>query len=448
VSYLFNTPAQQQEMLQVIGAANIDTLFQQIPQEFQCKGLLDLPAAMTEMALETEVTKLAAKNMGASKSTCFLGGGAYDHYIPSVVNEVTSRGEFYTAYTPYQPEASQGSLQAFFEYQTMMCQLSGLDVSNASLYEGATAVNEAVLMAMRGTNRMEKVVFCGGVHPEYLQVTKTNTARLGLHCVSSRITPEGTTDMVHLREICDDKTAAIVIQQPNFLGSIEEAEEIVKLAHSLGAVAIVSFDPMSLGVIKRPGDYGADIAVAEGQSLGIPLQFGGPYLGVMTCRKDFVRRIPGRLVGTTKDRAGRECYVLNLQAREQHIRRDKATSNICTNQGLMALRAAVFLTQMGPQGMKEAAELCFQKSHYAAHQFAAKGIQRKFTGPFFKEFVIDLGGQRDAFVAKAQQAGILVGPRLQQFKEYQGAEYQGALLIAVTERRTKDEIDQLVACLS
>ena len=446
MSYLFNTAEQQAEMLQVIGVRDVEELFEQIPVELRRTSLLNIPPALSEISLEQYVSRLARKNMGSKTAACFMGGGAYDHFIPAVVDEITGRGEYYTAYTPYQPEASQGTLQAFFEYQTMMCQLTGLDVSNASLYEGGTAVTEAILLAMRAINRYGKVIFCGGVHPEYVTVTRTNTAELKCSHQVTKVTEAGTTDLEHLKSMLDDQVVAVVLQQPNFFGCIEEAQAIVDLAHQHGALAIVSFDPISLGVLKRPGDYGADIAVGEGQSLGVPLQFGGPYLGMMTCRKDFMRKMPGRLVGTTKDRLGRDCFVLNLQAREQHIRRDKATSNICTNQGLMALRAAVFLSVMGPQGMKEAATLSCQKAHYAAEQFASKGVKLRFTGAFFKECVLDLGSKLEGFVKKAIAAGLLVGPTLDRFSEFKN-EYPGCLLLAVTEQRTKEEIDQLVSCL-
>ena len=335
-------------MLEVIGAASIDELFTQIPDELRLDRPLELPPPLTEMELEAEITRQAERNV--SQRVCFLGGGAYDHFIPAVVDEITSRGEFYTAYTPYQPEASQGALQAFFEYQSLVCRLTSMDVSNASLYEGGTAVSEAAFMAMRVTGRYGKVVILDSVHPEYRHILRTYTHNLETEVLSVP-TPEGTADLNRVREAIDAETACLIWQYPNFLGCLEEAAELSQIAHERGALAVVSFDPLSLGVLQRPGEYGADIAVAEGQGLGTPLQYGGPYLGVLACRDEFVRKMPGRLVAETTDRDGRRCYVLGLQTREQHIRRDKATSNICTNQGLLALRATVYLSLLGPQGL-------------------------------------------------------------------------------------------------
>ncbi len=352
MSYLFNTPDQRREMLRTIGAESIDELFQQVPADCRLARPLDLPPALTEMELERTVRTLAGRNVAGGDRVCLMGGGVYDHFIPAAVDEVVSRGEFYTAYTPYQAEASQGSLQAFFEYQSLVCRLTGMDVSNASLYEGGTAVSEAAFMAMRVTGRHEKVVVLGSVHPEYRQVLETYLSNLKCELVVVG-TPNGTVDPADLKKLLDDRTACLIFQHPNFFGCLEEPEELCRQARSVGALSVVAFDPISLGLLRRPGDYGADVAVAEGQSLGIPMQYGGPFLGIFTCQNEFVRKMPGRLVGRTTDRQGRPCYVLTLQAREQHIRREKATSNICTNQGLLALRATAYLSLVGPQGLEK-----------------------------------------------------------------------------------------------
>ena len=338
MSYLCNTPDEKREMLSTIGVDSVTALFDQVPESLRLGRDLNLPEPLTEMALEQHIQTQAARNGGRSSRVCFLGGGVYDHFIPAAVDAIASRSEFYTAYTPYQAEASQGSLQTFFEFQTLICQLTGMEVSNASLYEGGTAVSEAVFMAMRSTKRHERVVLLGSLHPEYRQVVETYLGQLGCELIIVP-TPDGVADTDVVTEAVNDSTACLVIQSPNFYGCLEQVESLVKIAHSHGALAIVSFDPISLGVLKTPGACGADIAVAEGQSLGTPMQFGGPFLGILTCRQKLVRQMPGRLIGETVDRHGQRCFVLNLQAREQHIRREKATSNICTNQGLLAVRA-------------------------------------------------------------------------------------------------------------
>ncbi|MBI3864054.1 MAG: aminomethyl-transferring glycine dehydrogenase subunit GcvPA [Planctomycetia bacterium] len=446
MAYLDNTPEQQRDMLKTIGVASISELFDQIPAPLRLDRPLALPPALTELELEAHLKCLASRN-GDSRVS-FLGGGSYDHFIPAAVDAVASRSEFYTAYTPYQAEASQGSLQAFFEYQTLICQLTGMDVSNASLYEGGTAVSEAVFMAMRITDRHRRVVVLGSVHPEYRRVCQTYLQQIGCELVVAPCR-DGAADPAEVRKLLDDQTACLVIQQPNFFGCLEETRELVDAAHAVGALAVVSFDPISLGLLARPGEYGADIAVAEGQSLGIPLQYGGPYLGIMACKQEYVRKMPGRLIGETVDRAGRRCYVLNLQAREQHIRREKATSNICTNQGLMALRATVFLSLLGKAGLREVAELCVQKAHYAADRLArVAGLQLAFPGrPFFKEFTVRAAGGAEAVIAKARARGFDLGPGLSRYGDSHASAAEGGLLIAVTERRTREEIDRLADAL-
>ena len=441
MAYLFSTPEQQQEMLRTLGASSIDDLFDQIPSGVRLDRPLNLPPALTEIELEAEIERQARRNTAVDR-VCFMGGGAYDHFIPSVVDEIAGRGEFYTAYTPYQPEASQGSLQAFFEYQSLICRLTGMDVSNASLYEGGTAVSEAAFMAMRVTERHSRIVVLGSVNPEYRQVLSTYVGNLDCELVTVP-TPEGTADLDRVAEAVDDRTACLVIQHPNFYGCLEEARELCEIAHRRGALAVASFDPISLGLLLRPGDYGADIAVAEGQSLGTPLQYGGPYLGVMACRQEFVRKMPGRIISEARDRDGRRCYVLGLQTREQHIRRERATSNICTNQGLLALRATVYLSLLGPRGLREVAELSCRKAHYAAEQLQAAGLLLAFARPFFKEFTVV--GQGDV-IGRAAAAGFEIGPDLARVDEADWAPADG-LLVAVTEKRTRAEIDALAVAL-
>ena len=451
MSYLFTTADEQQAMLQRIGVDSLQTLLDQIPAELQLNRPLDLPPALTELELEQHLRALAARNAGASFRVCFMGGGAYDHYIPSVVDEITSRGEFYTAYTPYQAEASQGTLQAFFEFQSLIAELSGLDVANASLYDGGSGVAEAVLMASRCTGRVGRVVIVGSTNPEYVQTLKTYFVNKSTEVVVVA-TPDGTVNLADLEAVVNDQTACVLVQHPNFFGCLEDVEMIGQLAHRHGALLVQSFDPLSVGLLKRPGELGADIAVAEGQALGIPLQFGGPYLGILTCRQQFVRKMPGRLIGQTVDRQGKRCFFLNLQAREQHIRREGATSNICTNQGLMALRATVYLSLLGPTGLKEVAELSCRKAHYAADRLSQiDGCERMFGGPYFKEFVLKYADGADVAIRKAAGAGIDIGPALHRLPALEWipeADRDQCLLVAVTESRTKDEIDRLVAALS
>jgi glycine dehydrogenase subunit 1 len=435
-------------MLATIGVNSVAELFEQIPAPLRLNRPLALPPALTEIELEAHLKELAARNGNGTARISFLGGGAYDHFIPAAVDAVASRSEFYTAYTPYQAEASQGSLQAFFEYQTLICQLTGMDVSNASLYEGGTAVSEAVFMAMRATGRHQKVVMLESVHPEYRQVCQTYLRQVNCELVVVPC-PGGTADPADIRKALDDQTACLVVQHPNYFGCLEDPRELTDLAHHVGALAVVSFDPISLGLLARPGEYGADIAVAEGQSLGIPLQYGGPYLGIMTCRNEFVRKMPGRLIGETVDRAGRRCFVLNLQAREQHIRREKATSNICTNQGLMALRATAYLSLLGEAGLREAAELCAHKAHYAAEQLVRTGrVEMAFPDrPFFKEFTVRCRTGAESLVTAARRAGFELGPGLKRYGAGFGDRLSDGLLVAVTERRTRGEIDRLADAL-
>lgn len=451
MSYLFTTADEQAQMLQRIGVDSLQTLLDQIPGALQLDRPLDLPPALTELELEQHLRELASRTAGASSRLCFMGGGAYDHFIPSVVDEITSRGEFYTAYTPYQAEASQGTLQAFFEFQSLIAELSGLDVANASLYDGGSGVAEAVLMASRCTGRLGRVVIVGSTNPEYVQTLRTYFVNKQTEIVVAP-TPGGTLDPAVLQDLVNDQTACVLVQHPNFFGCLEDVAAIAAVAHAKGALLVQSFDPISVGLLKRPGELGADIAVAEGQVLGIPLQFGGPYLGILSCRQQHVRKMPGRLIGQTVDRNGQRCFFLNLQAREQHIRREGATSNICTNQGLMALRATVYLSLLGPVGLREVAELSCRKAHYAADRLSQiEGCERMFGGSFFKEFVLKYADGADVAIRRAAAAGIDIGPALNRMPRLEGISDEDrnqCLLVAVTESRTRDEIDRLVTALA
>ncbi len=446
MSYVPNTPEEQAAMLERIGVASIEDLFANIPSGLRLKRPLNIPPALSEMELQRHIASLAARNTSTSDAVCFLGGGAYDHFIPTVVDAIAGRGEFYTAYTPYQAEASQGTLQAVFEFQTLMCEITGMDVANASLYEGGSAVAEAVLMALGVTGRTGEVIIAESVHPEYRATLATYAANL--HCTVRTIpTPDGFLNPADLKATLNDATVAVVAQSPNFFGHLEEMKAIGDAARKVGAVFIASFDPVCTGVLNRPADYGADIAVAEGQGLGVPLAYGGPYLGILACRgePEYIRKIPGRLVGQTTDRSGNRCWVLTLQTREQHIRREKATSNICTNQGLLALRAAVHLSALGPHGLRETAELCVRKAHYAQQKLCAiPGVQPTFPNrPFAKEFTVRVNANVPQVLAKLRAAGYLAGLPMGRWYPH----LENCMSVAVTEKRTRDEIDGLAGAL-
>lgn len=441
MSYILNTPEDQKAMLETIGAPSIEDLFRSIPPALRLQRPLRVPEALTEIELQQHMAELARRNQSADDAVCFLGGGSYDHFIPSVVDAVAGRSEYYTAYTPYQAEASQGSLQAFFEYQTLICQLTGMDVANASLYDGGSAVAESVLMSLSINAKRHKVLVAESVHPEYRATLATYLANLHTEIVTLP-TPQGFLDPDALKKAIDDQTLCVIVQHPNFFGGLEEVDAIGKLAKERGALFVVSFDPISLGLLKRPGQYGADIAIAEGQCLGNPMVFGGPYLGIMACREEFVRKIPGRLVGQTVDRHGTRCWVLTLQTREQHIRREKATSNICTNQGLFALRAAVYLAALGPEGLRETADLCLRKAHYLADELkSVLGLTLKFNRPFFKEFVVQVPASVSRLLERLLKAGYHAGLPLGRWYP----DLKNCLSIAVTEKRTRQEIDGFVA---
>ncbi len=443
--YFLNNADDQKTMLKSIGVESIHDLFEMVPPELRLGRSLAVPPALGELELTMHLGELAAKNDPAGSGACFLGGGSYDHFVPAVVDFVASRSEFVTSYTPYQPEVSQGNLQALFEYQTLITQLTGMDYSNSSLYDGGSAAAEAVLMAMSVTRRPGRVLIARSVHPDYRQILATYLANLDVELVTLD-TPGGTLEPAALKAAMNDETACLLLQQPNFFGCVEKMETLAKIVHEGGASLVASVDPISLGLLKRPGDAGADIVVAEGQSLGTPMQFGGPYLGILACREPFLRRMPGRLVGQTVDRRGRRCWVLTLQTREQHIRRDKATSNICTNQALLAVRAAIYLSAMGPTGLADVANLCLQKAHYAQKRLTAgPRLKRVFSQPTFKEFVIRASdGRVDELLAKAQAAGIFAGLPLGRWYP----ELEDCLLVAVTEKRTKAEIDRLAEIMA
>jgi glycine dehydrogenase subunit 1 len=443
MSYLSLSDKDKSEMLARTGAAKIEDLFCCIPEAVRLQRPLNLPAAQSELELIRTIDAVGRKNAYGGHLS-FLGGGAYDHFIPTVVDYLSSRGEFVSPYTPYQPEVSQGTLQIIFEFQTLICQLAGLDIANASLYDGSTGAAEAVLMAHRVTGR-DKVVLAASLHPQYREVVRTYIKSLGVTAVEVGFGADGRIDPAGLQRVLDDKTAAVVFQSPNFFGVVEDVKALSDAARGVKALSVaVVAEALSLGLLEAPGALGADIVTGEGQSLGNPLSFGGPYLGFMACKKDYLRQMPGRIAGQTKDTEGRRGFVLTLATREQHIRREKATSNICSNQALCALRATIFMETLGKQGLRELAWQNAQKAAYAADRLAAiKGVKKTFTGPFFNEFVIELPKPWAAVDAGLKAKGIVGGYGLQ-------ADYRGldrAALVCVTELRTKDEIDRLARTL-
>ncbi|MCP4251278.1 MAG: aminomethyl-transferring glycine dehydrogenase subunit GcvPA [bacterium] len=443
MKYTQLSEAQIESMLDTIGVKTVDDLFAVIPQEHRLDRPLNLEPGISEPELLAELSRLAAKNKACDRQVCFLGAGAYDHFIPTIVDHLATKGEFLTAYTPYQAEASQGSLQAFYEFQTMVCQLTGMDVANASLYEQSTAVAEAVLMA-RGDTRRRGVVVSRTVHPDTRAVLNTYTVDMEMDRI--RVPhAQGVTDLNALADVVNHQTAAVVIQSPNFFGCLEPVERVAEIARQAGAALIVATDPIGCGVLKTPGALGADIVVAEGQPLGIPLAYGGPYLGLLACRKKYLRKMPGRVVGRGHDVAGREAFCLALQTREQHIRRERATSNVCTNQGLMALRAAVYLSAMGKQGIGQVAAQCLDKAHYAADRIVAlDGYRLRFDQPFFKEFTVHSTQPVSKVLAHCRDLGILAGVTLGRWYEELG----DCFTLAVTEKRTRQQIDDLIEALA
>lgn len=434
MGYIANTAQDKLEMLKAIGisSGNIDELFSFIPKELRAKSF-NLPKGRSELEVERYFKELGKKNT-ASLIT-FVGGGFYDHYIPAALDAIVGRSEFYTAYTPYQPEASQGTLQAIYEYQSCICRLTGMEVANASLYDGGTALYEAAMMALRVTGK-KKIIMDGGVSPIYRKMMYSYTTNLSIDFVETPVT-HGQSDRKSIKSYIDDNTAAVILQNPNFFGAIDDHSDIAAMAHEKGALLIESVYPLSLGILKSPDEMGADIAVGEGQSLGLPLSFGGPYLGFMATKKEFVRKMPGRIVGATVDKEGRRGYVLTLQAREQHIRREKAMSNICSNEALCALRALVYMSLMGKEGLREVAEMCADKAEYAKQRLeAVKGVEVKRSSPTFNEFIVKLPKDPNMVIGKLIHKGISAGFPLGRYYE----DLKDYLLIAVTEKRTKAEI--------
>jgi glycine dehydrogenase subunit 1 len=426
-------------MLNDIGVDSIDALFADIDPKHRPKSF-DLPQGLSEYEVMRHVTALSLKNN--VHVVPFIGGGYYDHYIPTAVAALTSRGEFYTAYTPYQPECAQGTLQALFEYQSSMCALTGMDVSNASLYDGGTALYEAMMMAIRITGR-HRVIMDGGVSPIYRKILKTYTHHLSYEFEETPVV-QGTSNREEIYRLLDKNTAVVILQNPNFFGAIDDLTDIIAKAHSVGALCIVSVYPISLGLLKTPADMGADIVTGEGQSLGLPLNFGGPYLGFICAQKKYIRKMPGRIVGETVDSKGQRCFVNTLQAREQHIRREKATSNICTNVSLCALQAAIFMAVVGKNGLKAMAQLNLDKAEYAKQLLSKiRGVEVKRSAPTFNEFTIHLPKDASEVVAAMMNKGFAAGFPLGRY--YPGMERY--LLVAVTEKRTKEEIDRYAQAL-
>jgi glycine dehydrogenase subunit 1 len=442
MSYIANTKAEQEEMLRQIGVKNFEELIASIPNEIRLLDKFELFPALSEYEVVRLFTEYANQNLNSSEYATFMGLGAYDHYVPALVNFVIDRSEFKTAYTPYQAEVSQGTLQAMYEFQSMICDLTGMDVANASMLDGGSALAEAVLMAFAHNHRNE-VVFAGQINPNYISTTKTITAGKNLNFLFA-VDSDGTCDLHALERIVTDKTTAVIFQQPNAYGNLEDYEAIERIAHSRGAMLIVVVDPISLGILKPPGEYNADIVVGEGQSLGIPLSFGGPFLGIFATKQEFIRKIPGRLSGMTLDVDGKRAFVLTLQTREQQIKRERATSNICTNQGLMMLAATVYLSIMGKSGIKELAEICFKKAHYLAEKIKEiNGYKLLNNKPFFREFLVIPPVEPEKIIAEGKKEKILAGIDTSKFSGM----HKG-LLIAVTEKRTEDEINRFVELLS
>ena len=428
--YLPNTDADRSAMLQEIGVRSADDLFRDVPEEF-LNVRFTLPPPLSEMELKQEIHQLSNLNANLDDYACFLGAGYYRHFIPSVVGHITGRAEFYTAYTPYQAEVSQGTLQTTYEYQSLVCQVTGMELSNAGMYDGSTAAAEAALMACRITRR-DKVAIVSTVNPGYCKVVDTYVS--GHDIPLEKIVP----DSLNLSPDC----ACLIVQQPNFFGYFEDVRIYARQAHDIGALLVVIVDPVSLGMFEPPGDYGADIAVAEGQALGSPISFGGPGLGIFTCRKEYLRQMPGRLVGKTVDTDGQPGYVLTMATREQHIRREGATSNICTNEALVALATTVYLTALGKNGLRQVAELCYHKAHYAADAISKlEGYTIAFKQPFFKEFVVRCPVAPRQINEALFQKGTIGGLDISHVID-------NGMLLCVTEMNTREEIDKLVAVLS
>ena len=430
--YIPNTPAEQDDLLAAIGLQSIDDLFADIPDGYR-NPTLELPAPLSELEIQRELNELAARNRPLASGPSFLGAGSYHHFIPSIVKAIMTRGEFLTAYTPYQPEVSQGTLQVIFEFQTMISALYGMEVANAGMYDGATSVAEAVLMACRVTRR-QQVIVADTVSPAYRQVIAT-------YCQAQGITID-VTPADQVAGAITEATAGIVAQYPNFYGSLEDLQALGEAAHADGALLVVSADPLAMGMLKPPGEFGADIVTGEGQPLGIPPSFGGPYLGLFSCKQQYIRQMPSRLVGRTTDTEGRTGYVLTLQTREQHIRRERATSNICTNEALYALASSIYLAAMGRNGLRQVAELCYHKAHYAADAIGKlDGYSLPQSAAFFQEFVVSCPKPPAEVNRRLMERNILGGLEVKD-------RFDNGMLLCVTEMNTRAEIDALVSALS
>ena len=441
-----HTNAEREAMLQAIGVESINDLFHDIPEAHRFPAL-NLPPPLTEMEALAELQGYAAGNNTNQDLICFLGAGAYNHYIPAAVDSILRRGEFYTAYTPYQPEISQGTLQAIFEYQSLIATLTGMEVCNASHYDGATAVAEAVNMAYANfRGKRSKVILWPALNPQYVQTVQTYTTGSMVHLAGIDQNPFSEPES--LMPLIDNQTALVIVQYPDFFGRIFDFHSLAEATHQAGALFCVAVNPIALGLLTPPGEFGADIVTGEGQPLGIPLSYGGPYLGLFATKVEFVRKMAGRLVGETVDGKEQRGYVLTLTAREQHIRREKATSNICTNQGLMALASAVYLSLLGRKGLREVAELCFHKAHYAAQQIAAiPGFVLPFSQPFFNEFVVRCPMPVNELNEHLLEHGILGGYVLSQ--AFPGIPaMEDLILVAVTEMNSREDIDALVDVLT
>ena len=429
--YFPHTDADLQAMFQKVGIKSLDDLYAEVPEQIRFRGEYQLPEEMSEIEVRQLFDKLGAQN---KQLTCFAGAGVYDHYTPSAIPQLLSRSEFLTSYTPYQAEISQGTLHYIFEYQSMMAELTGMDISNASMYDGSTATAEAVMMAVAAGKKQNKVLVSETIDPKVLAVVKTYAH---FHGIEIEMIPakDGVTDLSTLNSKLSTDVAGVLVQQPNFYGVVEDYEGFAEACHNQKALFIMNSVAADLAVLKTPGEWGADIAVGDGQSLGIPMQWGGPYVGYMCCTEKLIRKMPGRIVGMTQDNRGQRAFVLTLQAREQHIRRQKATSNICSNQSLMALWTTVYMSLMGKQGLKEAAELSYAGAHYLCDELLKTGkFSLVYNQPFFNEFVVRYNGDVDALQKRLVENGIFGGVKLDADK----------LMFAVTEKRTKEEVDNLV----
>ena len=437
--YIPATDEDIRKMMQDVGVKNFDELFSMIPEHLRFSGNFSIPKALSEQELTDHLWHLSARNDHLLQSASFLGGGAYHHYSPALVDAIISRGEFMTSYTPYQPEISQGTLQAVFEFQTYMCQITGLDIANASMYDGASSAAEAVLMARRAQSGRNRVLVASSVHPNYRRVIRTYTANLPVEIVELPHGRDGRVDAKALEQELNERTICVVLQSPNYFGVIEDQSTVFSTAKQKGVLGVsVIAEALSLGILKPPGECGADLAAGEAQSLGLPAGYGGPYAGFLAARQNLMRMLPGRLVGMAKDQKGRRGFVLTLAAREQHIRREKATSNICTNQGLCALAVTVYLSFLGAEGFRNLALRNLQIAHYAKEKLQSAG-RIAFSGPTFNEFVLEVAGDAEQIVQKLATKRIYPGIPLSRYYP----EYKNHLVICVTEMTRKDQIDRL-----